>query len=382
MKTKSYKSLFVLLLLSGAMIFSLTQCKKVGTSDWPDPNPETLNELKIAVYDGAQGDLLSNLTVSVIYPDGIMQEFESESGKLSIEGDQVGSYVITASKNGYLSSSSIVSLDETAEGIVGVTKEDFYLNKLGNMQMVDISGTTINIESDFDQSPVLTFPQGAVSNSTGVTVTYLPTPAKFGDFVVKGERAIQSGFSFSPDLTFAADAKPTLEVPVTIPSVINGDAPFLLGSFNEDTQEWEIIEGVLNSDRTMATFEMPHFSIWYTFTGYRLVKEESWAPYELSGQSETCSEGACGTYVYAINFSAFVYDLYEDTYNVDIKVVDTRCIGPRYLYAQQLFTRCKVSNYKVYNYTGEFIEVLNSFPQEMFNWKVEETYCHHQGWGG
>jgi len=119
MKTKSYKSLFVLLLLSGAMIFSLTQCKKVGTSDWPDPNPETLNELKIAVYDGAQGDLLSNLTVSVIYPDGIMQEFESESGKLSIEGDQVGSYVITASKNGYLSSSSIVSLDETAEGWSG-----------------------------------------------------------------------------------------------------------------------------------------------------------------------------------------------------------------------------------------------------------------------
>jgi len=122
----------------------------------------------------------------------------------------------------------------------------------------------------------------------------------------------------------------------------------------------EIIEGVLNSDRTMATFEMPHFSIWYTFTGYRLVKEETWAPYELSGQSETCSEGACGTYVYAINFSSLVYDLYEYAYNVDIKVVDTRCIGPRYLYAQQLFSRCKVSNYKVYNYTGEFIEVLNS----------------------
>ena len=383
MKTKSYKSLFVLLLLSGAMIFSLTQCKKVGTSDWPDPNPETLNELKIAVYDGgAQDDLLSNLMVSVIYPDGIMQEFESENGKLSIEGDQVGNYVITASKSGYLTSSSIVTLDKTDEGIVGVTKENFYLNKLGNMQMVDPAGTSISIESDFNQNPTLTFPQGAVAVATGVTVTYLPTPAKFGDFVVKGERAIQSGFSFSPDLSFATDAKPTLQVPVTIPSVINGDAPFLLGSFNEDTQEWEIIEGTLSSDRTMATFEMPHFSIWYTFTGYRLVKEEVWASYELSGQSETCSEGACGRYVYAINFSSFVYDLYEDTPVFDIKVDDARCIGPRYMYAQQLFTRCKLHHYKVYAFTGAYIMQLNNFPQEMFNWKVEESYCHHQGWGG
>lgn len=381
MKTKSYKPLFVLFLLSGALIFSLTQCKKVGTSDWPEPNPETLNELKIAVYDGSQGDLLTNLTVSVIYPDGIMQEYESETGKLSIEGNQVGSYIITASKSGYLSSSNVVSLEETPEGIVGVTKETFYLNKLGDMQMVDVNGSTITIESDFDQAPVLTFPAGAISSNTGVTVTFLPTPAKFGNFVVKGERAIQSGFSFSPDLTFNENAKPTLQVPVTLPSVKNGDSPFLLGSFNEDTQEWEIIEGTLNEDRTMATFEMPHFSVWYTFTGYRLVKDETWAPYELSGQSEVCSEGACGTYVYVINGAALT-GMYDDNYTVDIKVVDTRCIGPRYLYAQQLYTRCKLNNFKVYNYTGAFVELLNNFPLEMFNWKVQETYCHHQGWGG
>lgn len=91
MKTKFYKQFLALFLLSGVMIFSLTQCKKVGTSDWPEPNPETVNELKIAVYDGDEGSLLSDLNVSVIYPDGIMQEFDIETGKLQFEGNQVGS---------------------------------------------------------------------------------------------------------------------------------------------------------------------------------------------------------------------------------------------------------------------------------------------------
>jgi hypothetical protein len=382
MKTKFYKSFFALFLLSGVMILSLTQCKKVGTSDWPEPNPETLNELKVAVYDGEQGSLLNNLSVSVIFPDGVMEEFDAESGKVQFEGNQVGTYIITASKSGFLTQSKTVQVEETPEGIVAVTKENLYLNKIGESTMIASTGGVIEIDSDFDQSPVLSFPEGAVASGAEITATYIPAPAKFGDFVVIGERAIQSGFSFSPDLTFPEDAKPTLEVPVTLPAVINGDAPFLLGSFNADTQEWEIIEGQLNEDRTMATFEMPHFSVWYTFTGYRLVIESEWSPYELSGQSETCSEGACGTFVYAVNGGSFVGDLYEDMYNLDLKAVDTRCIGPRYLYAQQLFTRCKLNNYKIYNYTGEFRLQLNSYPQEMFNWKVEETYCHHQGWGG
>ncbi len=247
--------------------------------------------------------------------------------------------------------------------------------------MVLASGTVLELESDFEQSPILSFPEGAVANNTDVTVTFIPTPAKFGDFVVLGERVIQSGFNFSPDLTFPENAKPTLEIPVTIESVKNGDSPFLLGSYNEDTQEWEIIEGTLNDDRTMATFEMPHFSIWYTFTGYRLVKEETWSAYELSGQSENCSEGACGTFVYVINASALIGDVYDITYDVNFRVIDQRCIGPHYTFAQQLYTRCKLFNLKIYDYTGEFKENF-IVPQELFNWKVEETYCHHQGWGG
>lgn len=381
MKTKFYKQFFALFLLSGVMIFSLTQCKKVGTSDWPEPNPETLNELKIAVYDGDQGSLMENLNISVIYPDGIMKEYNVEAGKLQFEGNQVGSYVVTASKNGFLSQSSIIEIEQTPEGIIAVTKEKLYLNKLGSTSMVSANGTIISIESDFDQTPVLSFPQGAVANNTDVTVTFIPTPAKFGELVVLGERIIQSGFNFSPDLSFPANAKPTLEVPVTIPSVLNGDSPMLLGSFNDDTQEWEIIEGTLNADRTMATFEMPHFSVWYTFSGYRMVPTTTWSPYELSGQSENCSEGGCGTFVYAINANTVV-DAVEDGNNLDLKVVDTRCIGPHYQYAQQLFTRCKLVNYKIYDYQGGFIEDFNNFPQEMFNWKVTETYCHHQGWGG
>ena len=252
---------------------------------------------------------------------------------------------------------------------------------MGASAMVTTQGGSIEIASDFDTSPVLSFPEGALADNAEITATLIPSPAKFGDFMVMGERAIQSGFSFSPDLSFPANAKPTLQVPVTIASVISGDAPFLLGSFNEDTREWEIIEGQLNADRTMATFEMPHFSIWYTFTGYRMVRQETWSAYELSGQSETCSEGACGTFVYAINAPALIGDVLDTDYDVDLKAIDTRCIGPRYQYAQQLYTRCKLFNYKVYNYDGAFQYDLYNFPQNTFNWKVEETYCHHQGWG-
>ncbi len=383
MKTKSYKPIFALVLMAGVMLFSLTQCKKVGTSDWPEPNPETVNELKIAVYDGAQGDLLNDLTITVISPDGIMEEYSSESGKLSLEGNQVGSYIITASKAGYLAQSAVIDIEETPEDIIGVTKENFYLNHIGETSMISTTETMVSISSDFQVSPSITFPEGAVSSNTEVTITYIPSPAKFGEFVVLGERAIQSGFNFSPDLEFPADAKPVLEVPVTIQSVIDGDSPMLLGSFNESSQEWEIIEGQLNADRTMATFEMPHFSIWYVFTGYRLVGEVGWSAYLLSGESETCSEGACGTFVYITDIqSALVDNVIESSADpIDFQVIDTRCIGPRYLYAQQLFTRCKLTNYKVYNYTGEFIENVTQVPMEIFQWKVEETYCHHQGWG-
>ncbi len=383
MKTKFYKPIYAIVLLAGVMLFSLTQCKKVGTSDWPEPNPETQNELKIAVYDGEQGDPLNDLILTVVYPDGIMEEFTSESGKLTLVGDQVGSYILTASKSGYLSQSSVIDVEQSPEDIIAVTKQDFYLNQIGETNTITTGETSFPINSDFDISPTITFPQGSVSANTDVTVTYIPTPAKFGEFEVLGERAIQSGFNFSPDLEFPADAKPVLEVPVTIQSVIDGDTPFLLGSYNENTQEWEIIEGQLNIDRTMATFEMPHFSIWYTFTGYRLVGETGWSPYVLSGESETCSEGACGTFVYVTDVdNTLINDLISFGADpVEFYVIDTRCIGPRELYAQQLYTRCKLTNYKIYNYTGEFLENVTQIPMEIFQWKVEETYCHHQGWG-
>lgn len=384
MKTKFYKPIYALFLLAGVMLLSLTQCKKVGTSDWPEPNPQTVNELKVAVYDGAQGDLLTGLDITVIFPDGIMQEYTAESGKLTIDGNQVGTYIVTASKDGFLAQSSVVEVEQTPDNIIGVTKQNFYLNKLGETKTVSTGETTLTINSDFDVNPTITFPEGAVASSTDVTVTFIPSPAKFGDFTVLGERAIQQGFNFSPDMTFPDNAKPVLKVPVTLPAVKNGDAPFLLGSYNEDTQEWEIIEGQLNADRTMATFEMPHFSIWYTFTGYRLIGESGWSVYELSGQSENCSEGACGTFVYITNVeNLIVSDMITFEANpFDFKVIDTRCIGPRYLYAQQLFTRCKLTNFKVYDYTGEFIENVSQIPMENFQWKVEESYCHHQGWGG
>ncbi|HZK09267.1 MAG TPA: hypothetical protein VFC92_13870 [Bacteroidales bacterium] len=380
MKTKFYKSFFGLFLIAGVLIFSFTQCKKVGTSDWPEPNPETLNELKVTVFDGDRGNALTDFTVTVITPDGILSEYQHGSGSLNLEGKQVGTYIISATKTGYLSLSAMVEVEKTPEGVIAVTKERFYLSKLGNSATVSASGASMAIESDFEQAPILTFPEGAVSQPVDVTVTYIPSPSKFGDFEVKGDRAIQSGFSFSPDLTFPENAKATLQMPVTIAAVLNGDSPMLLGSFNEDTQEWEIIEGVLNEDRTMATFEMPHFSLWYTFTGFRLVKTLTWSPYELSGQSENCSEGACGTFVYSIGSSALVTSMAENS-NFDLKVVDTRCIGPRYQYAQQLFTRCRLANFKIYNYTGEYKGDFVNFPFEVFNWKVQETYCHHQGWG-
>jgi hypothetical protein len=381
MKTKFYKSFLTLFLLSGALVLSLTQCKKVGTSEWPEPNPETQTELKVSVFDSEQGASMNNLNFTVIYPDGIMKQFESNNGKLNLETKQVGLYVISANKAGYLSKSSTFNVEKNPDGVIAVAKENFYMNKIGATTTVLTSGTTISVDSDFGVNPTLTFPQGAVNSNTDVTVTYIPSPAKFGEFKVLGERAIQAGFNITPDLSFPVDAMPILQIPVTIPSVINGDSPFLLGSFNEDTQEWEIIEGVLNEDRTMATFKMPHFSVWYSFTGYRLIIESGWSPYQMSGQSEVCSEGACGTFVYAVNAGTLVNSFIPFGFTLDLKAIDTRCIGPRYLYAQQLYTRVLLYNYSIFNFTGEYIGTLPSYPQQFFNWKVEETYCHHQGWG-
>lgn len=381
MKIKFNTRIFSLLLLAGAIVFLLNQCKNVGPSDWPEPTPEVNNQLKVSVFTTEDGTTLQGYDVKVILPDGTVNEYANQSGTLTIDGSMVGDYVVTASKNGYLAENAIIEvepLDE--ENVSAVTQQEFYLSKRGESNLVTPQGTMITVETDLAPA-TLEFPAGSLADDENVVVSFIQPPAKYENLKIYGERAILKGFDFSPDLTFPSNAQPVLNMPVNVKSVQEGRAPIILGTYDEETQTWEEIEGTLNADKTMASFEMPHFSTWYAFTGYRLIKDSfTWAPWEFVAESDTCGSGACGTYIWATTPNALINDLIAFGYNINLKAKDTRCVGPHFLYAQVLYARVRLVNYKVYDYTGQYLGAVQ-VPTNKFQWMVDEYYCHDQGGG-
>lgn len=382
MKIKFNARFFSLLLLAGAIAFLLNQCKNVGPSDWPEPTPEVNNQLKLSVFNSEDGTTLQDYSIKVIKPDGTVEEHNNQSGTLTIDGTMTGEYVLTASSNGYLAESSMIEVEPVEEENVStVTQYQFYLSKRGEANVVTPQGTMITVETDLEQPATLEFPYGSLSNEENVTVSFIQPPAKNGNLKIYGERAILKGFNFSPDLTFPSNAKPVLTVPVNVQSIQEGKSPILLGTYDEETQTWETLEGSLNADKTLATFEMPHFSDWYAFTGYRLVKDSySWAPWEFVAESDTCGSGACGTYIWAATPNALINELISFGYTINLKAKDTRCVGPHFLYAQQLYARVRLVTYKVYDYTGALQGTIQ-VPTSKFQWMVDEYYCHDQGGG-
>ncbi|OQX78658.1 MAG: hypothetical protein B6D64_06115 [Bacteroidetes bacterium 4484_276] len=381
MKIKLNTRLMPLVILAIAMVFALNQCKNVGPSDWPEPTPDASNQLKLAVLDGNEGVSIHGYDIKVILPDGTVQEFENENGTLTINSNLEGDYVITASKDGYLAENIIVDIAQAVEeNVSSVTQQQFYLNKKSEASTVTPQGTVLIAENDLEQSTTIEFPYGALQNDQEIAVSFIQPPAKHGLFKILGERAIVKGYNFSPDLTFPENALPTINIPVNIQAVKDGE-PMLLGSFNLETNSWETIEGTMNESKTVATFEMPHFSNWYAFTGYRLVKNTvTWGTWQYVTESDTCSSGVCGTFVYAVSPTPLITNLISLGYNLNLKVKDTKCVGPHFKYAQVLYARCRIVNYAVYDYTGNYIGSFD-IPQNKFQWMVDEYYCHDQGGG-
>lgn len=382
MKIKFNNRFFALLLLVGAVVFSLNQCKNVGPSDWPEPTPDVSNQLKLSVLDGETGSAIQDYNIKLILPDGTTQEYSNETGTFSVEGAMIGKYVITASKNGYLAENLAIEVEQTTEENVSVvTQEVFYLNKKGSATVVTPQGTAISVENENGSFTTVAFPVNSISSEQNVAISFVQPPAKFGELKVMGEYAVVRGYNFSPDLTFQENAKPVVSIPVDIQSVVDGNSNIYFGTYDTETNSWEKIEGVLNAERTMATFEMPHFSTWYSFTGYRLIKTgTSWSPWEFVAESDICSSGACGTYIYVVSPNALIDELIAAGYTINLKAKDTRCVGPHYKWAQQLYARCQLISYDVYNYQGVYMGTFQ-VPSKKFQWMVDEYYCHDQGGG-
>ena len=382
MKIKFNKGILPLVIVAIAMVFAFNQCKNVGPSDWPEPTPDASSQLKLAVLDGDDGNLIQGFDIKVIRPDGTTEEFDNETGTLTINSNLEGDYIVTASKDGYLAENIIIDIEKAEEeNVSSVTQQQFFLNKKAESSTVTPQGTVLIVDNDLEQPTTVEFPFGALQNDQDVAVSFIQPPAKHGELKILGERAIVKGYNFSPDLTFADGAMPTINIPVNISSVANGDVPMLFGTYDMETGTWETIEGTMNETKTVASFEMPHFSDWYAFTGYRLVKNTvTWGPWTYVAESDTCSSGACGTFVHSEPQTALITDLIALGYNINLKVKDTKCVGPHFKYAQMLYARCRIVNYIVYDYTGAYVGAFN-VPQDKFQWMVDEYYCHDQGGG-
>jgi hypothetical protein len=382
MKIKFNTRLLTLVAFAIAMVFALNQCKNVGPSDWPEPTPDASNQLKLTVFDGDDGTSIQGYNIKVILPDGTTEDFDNETGSLTISSNVEGSYIITASKSGYLAENTIVEIEVAQEeNVSSVTQQQFYLNKKSEASIVTPQGTVLTADNDLEQPTTIEFPYGALQNDQEIAVTFIQPPAKHYELKIVGERAIVKGYNFSPDLAFNEGVFPTINIPVNIPSVTNDLIPMLFGTYDMETGTWEIIEGTMNESKTIASFELPHFSDWYAFTGYRLVKNTvSWSLWQYVTESDTCSSGACGTFVYTVDQTPLISNLIALGYNINLKVKDTKCVGPHFQWAQVLYARCRIVNYIVYDYTGNYVGSFD-VPQNKFQWMVDEYYCHDQGGG-
>jgi hypothetical protein len=382
MKIKINTRFLVLPLLAVAMIFALNQCKNVGPSEWPEPDPQVFNQLKVSVFNSETGSAMQGFDIKLILPDGSSKEFNANNGVFSFDGTTEGLYVVTASKDGYLAESAVIEVEKAEdENLSTVTQHNFFLNQRGSANIVTPSGTVLYAESDLPVQTMIEFPEGALAADQNITVSFIQPPAKNEEMLIIGERVVLSGYNFSPSLTFPDDARPTVTIPINIPSVTEGAADIWFGTFDEATGTWEKVQGTLNADRTLASFEMPHFSTWYVFTGFRLIKEdEAWSSWTFVAESDTCSAGVCGTFLYSVNPNALINQLIGSGYNINLKVKDTRCVGPKYKYALQLFARVRVVTYGVYDYTGAYQGAI-TIPTKKFQWMIDDYYCHDQGGG-
>ncbi len=102
----------------------------MGQTDWPDPDVAVLNQLKINVINTNDGLSLEGYDIKVVLPNGTTKEFNGNTGTFTFDGTTEGTYVITASKEGYLAESTVINVsNDQTEAVSTVTQHVFFLNK-------------------------------------------------------------------------------------------------------------------------------------------------------------------------------------------------------------------------------------------------------------
>jgi hypothetical protein len=182
MKNKINLRSLALFFLAGVLLISLSKCKNVGPSEWPDPTPNVTSQLKLTVFDSDNGSMLQGYDIKVILPDGTSKDYTNESGTLNIDQTLEGAYIVTASKDGYLAANEVIVVENVVEENVSavITQQDFYLNKRGSSSIVTPQGTVLTVENNLEQKTTIEFPYGAISRNQDVTVTFIQPPYKNG----------------------------------------------------------------------------------------------------------------------------------------------------------------------------------------------------------
>ncbi len=390
MKTYLKPSFFVLLLFLFAMILSLNNCKNLGPSEWPTPDPKVLNQFKISVLDSESGSELEGFDISIVQPDGSSLEFFNVKSDFSFDAAIEGQYQIIVTKDGFLSRDNIVEVEIGDSGFSTITHQLIFLNKRGNSNFVSPNGTTLLIETGHEIPTEIYFPPGALTNDQNITVTYLHPILKHGELEVIGERIVLGGYHFSPSLTFPDKAKPIITVPIDIPIVNEGNSDVWLGNYNESSGEWDKVEGVLNSTRTTATFEIMQLSkAHYIIAAVYIIQKQGvvnrgWI-YEWGGVS-ACGGGiANSNYPYLEEMTQAHFELWKLGYKINIKrMFPIQGLSPKNNYIQWIDLYRQAVHYKVWKSVGGgggyfFLGDVWS-PHRVLRYPDMEG-CHDQGGG-
>jgi len=382
MKMKLNFQFLTLLILAGSLMILLGNCKKVGPSEWPSPGSSIESLLKVQVLDndGIGTNPVTGYDLNIFYPDGSVKEFKNHTGTIVLEKIPGGSYKLEVSKTGYITVNKTIEIEIPAleDRINTVYLSPVYLSKVGNSTTVGATGQSVLVSNIIDTPASFIFGPNSVSQNTDFTITLIRPTSQYGILELIGNEVPLLSYQISPDMNFQAGNEPVIQLPVNLPTVNNGQ-PVFFGNYNENTQEWTKVQGVLNSNKTMAEFTMPHFSTWNLLTGY-IVQPAGigWTPWIFVTESDECSKGASGTFYYIENLDVTVSDIFGFNSGYQVKVSTPVSVGPVKFYSSKIYGRCQLNFFNIYDSEGNFIVSFN-IPASPIQWRVDTYYCHDQG---
>lgn len=382
MKMKINFQFLTLLVLAGSMLILLGNCKKVGPSEWPAPGSTIESLLKVQVFDndGLGTNPISGYDLKITYPDGSVKEFNNQAGTLLLDKIPGGTYSLEISKSGYIpvKKSIDIEIPSIEDKINTVYLSPVYLSKTAAPVSVGISGKSVLVTNINEEPTNFIFAPNSVNQNTDFSISLIRPTLQYGILDLIGNEMPMLSYQINPDMNFQPGTEPIVRIPIDLATVNDGGSVFL-GNYNENTKEWTKIEGVLNADRTMAEFTMPHFSVWSLLTGYVIQPAgEGWTPWVYVAESDDCGKGASGVFYYIENLDNTVSNIFGVNSGFQIKISTPVSVGPIQFYSSKIYGRCKLTFYDIYDNAGNFIIKFN-IPSSPIQWRVDTYYCHDQG---